>query len=46
VQSLPIGISFIGKKWADADVLSAGYAFEQGSKAKVKPGYLTGFERE
>ncbi len=44
VKRLPIGISFIGRKWADADVLNAGYAFEQASGAKVQPGYLTGFE--
>jgi amidase len=39
VQGLPIGVSFIGGKWDDARVLSAGYAYEQASKARVKPSY-------
>ncbi len=29
VEGLPIGVSFIGAKWSDADVLAAGYAYEQ-----------------
>jgi amidase len=28
VQGLPVGLSFIGAKWSDADLLKAGYAFE------------------
>jgi amidase len=38
VDGLPIGLSFIGGKWTDAMVLSAGFAFEQaGPKLRVKP---------
>ena len=44
VQSLPIGISFIGRKWDDAAVLGAGYAYEQAAKVKIVPGYLKSFE--
>ncbi len=39
VEGLPIGISFIGTKWSDADVLAAGYAYEQASKKRVTPTY-------
>ncbi|OHD00767.1 MAG: amidase [Sphingopyxis sp. RIFCSPHIGHO2_01_FULL_65_24] len=39
VEGLPIGVSFIGAKWSDADVLSAGYAYEQGSRKRVTPTY-------
>lgn len=39
VQGLPIGISFIGGKWADADVLAAGYAYERASRKLVAPTY-------
>ena len=39
VQGLPIGVSFIGGKWADADVLAAGYAYEQASRKRVTPTY-------
>jgi amidase len=46
VQRLPIGISFIAGKWSDSEVLNVGYAFEQASLARVKPGYLSGFERD
>jgi len=34
---LPIGLSFIGPKWHDHDVLKAGFAYEQLSKARVVP---------
>lgn len=42
VQGLPIGVSFIGRKWADAEVLAAGYAYEQASRKRVTPTYLVG----
>jgi amidase len=34
---LPIGLSFIGPKWHDHQVLKAGFAYEQLSKAKAAP---------
>lgn len=34
---LPIGLSFIGPKWHDHNVLKAGFAYEQLSKARVAP---------
>ena len=39
VEGLPIGISFIGRKWSDAEVLAAGNAYEQASAKRVRPGY-------
>ncbi|MCW5647609.1 MAG: amidase [Sphingopyxis sp.] len=39
VQGLPIGISFIGGKWTDAEVLAAGYAYERASRKRVSPTY-------
>ena len=39
VQGLPIGVSFIGGKWTDAEVLAAGYAYEQASRKRVAPTY-------
>ncbi len=44
IKGLPIGISFIGTKWDDARVLSVGYAYEQVSKARLKPAYLPSIE--
>ncbi len=41
VNGLPTGISFIGTKWDDARVLAAGYAYEQLSRARVTPRYLS-----
>ena len=29
IQGLPVGLSFIGPKWGEAELLKAGYAFEQ-----------------
>ena len=34
---LPIGLSFIGPKWHDHNVLKAGYAYETLSEARVAP---------
>lgn len=42
VEGLPIGLSFIGGKWRDADVLAAGYAYEQASRKRVTPTYRVG----
>ncbi|MCG6119104.1 MAG: amidase [Blastomonas sp.] len=39
VAGLPVGLSIIGGAWKDHDVIKAGYAFEQASKARVAPGY-------
>ena len=36
---LPVGLSFIGAKWHDHQVLKAGYAYEQLSKARVNPAF-------
>jgi len=35
IEGLPIGLSFIGTKWSDAEVLAAGYAYEQASAKRV-----------
>lgn len=40
-QGLPIGISLIGPKWSDADVLAAGHAYEQASRMRVTPTFRT-----
>ncbi|WP_260580602.1 amidase [Sphingopyxis sp. PET50] len=37
VEGLPVGLSFIGAKWSDADVLAAGYAYEQAGGKRVTP---------
>jgi amidase len=39
VAGLPVGLSIIGGQWQDNDVIKAGYAFEQASKARVAPSY-------
>jgi amidase len=36
---LPVGISWFAGRWADAAVLSFGYAFEQATKARRPPRY-------
>ena len=41
---LPIGLSFIGPKWHDHDILKAGFAYEQLSKARVAPEFRTQIE--
>lgn len=39
VEGLPVGVSFIGTRWDDARVLSAGHAYELASRKRVTPGY-------
>ncbi len=39
VNGLPAGLSFIGPEWSDGLLLSAGYAYEQATKARVAPRY-------
>ncbi len=40
VDGLPVGLSFFSTAWRDAEVLKAGYAFEQQARARVVPRYL------
>jgi amidase len=42
--ALPIGISFIGTRWDDAEILDLAYAFEAATKARRAPGYLPTLE--
>ena len=37
---LPIGISFFGRAWSEGSLIQFAFAFEQQSKARVRPGYL------
>ncbi len=37
VDGLPVGLSFIGTAWSDAQLLSYGYAYEQASHKRVPP---------
>jgi len=46
IEGLPVGLSIIGTQWADHDVLKAGYAFEQASRARRKPTYRKTVEIE
>ena len=39
-EALPIGISFFGAQWHDADMLDLAYAFETATHARRAPGYL------
>ena len=40
MRGLPVGLSFIAGRNADATVLGAGYAYEQRANARVAPQYL------
>jgi amidase len=44
VKGLPVGLSFIGPKWADALILSLGYDYEQASQKRVEPRFLPSIE--
>ena len=40
VHGLPLGLSFVGRAWSENLLLSLGYAFEQGTRARHRPRYL------
>jgi amidase len=40
VDGLPVGLSFVGPAWSDAQLLAYGYAYEQASHARKPPRYL------
>lgn len=39
IEGLPIGLSFIGTRWADATVLNAGHAYEVAREDPPAPGF-------
>lgn len=41
VDGVPIGLSFMASAGYDAEVLSLGYAYEQASKMRVQPTYIS-----
>ena len=45
VHAVPIGLSFVASKDHDATVLSLGYAFEQASRLRIEPQFLTTAEQ-
>ena len=44
VDGLPVGLSFIGPKWADALILSLGHDYEQASQKRVEPRFVRSVE--
>lgn len=37
VKGLPVGLSFMGRAYSEAEMLGAGFAYEQAAKARVTP---------
>jgi amidase len=44
VDALPVGLSFIGPAWSDAQLLGLGAAFERAANARRPPSYLPSLE--
>ena len=44
VRGLPVGLSFIGPAWSEAQLLGLGFAYEQASKARVTPTFVEAVE--
>lgn len=41
IGELPVGISFFGRAWSEPVLLEIAYAFEQGTKKRKAPGFLS-----
>ena len=46
VRGLPIGLSFIGRAWSEAELLSLGYAYEQRTHLRAAPTYRASVEAD
>ncbi len=46
VQKLPLGLSFIGPAWSEAELLGAGYAFEARAKLALRASFLPSIESQ
>ncbi|HLK27174.1 MAG TPA: amidase [Puia sp.] len=44
VNELPIGISFFGKAWSEAEIISIAYAYEQATMNRKPPKFLSPFD--
>jgi amidase len=44
VHGLPVGLSFVGRAWSEAQLIKLAYAFEQTTKARQSPKFLRTFE--
>ena len=44
VKGLPVGLSFIGPRWSEAQLLAFGHAYEQASRKRVTPTFAASVE--
>ena len=40
IEGLPIGITFIGGRWAEPDLLGLAYDYEQATEVRVPPQFI------
>ena len=39
VRGLPVGITFMGRRWSEATLIGLAYSFEQATRARTSPAY-------
>jgi len=44
VKGLPVGVSFVGEPFTEAQLIQIAYAFEQAARARLEPAYRTTLE--
>jgi len=44
IAGLPVGVSFFGRAWSEPALLKIAYGFEQATKARKPPKFLSGVE--
>ena len=46
VHNLPVGLSFVGYDWSDAELLAIGYAYERATHARKPPHFVPSLETQ
>jgi len=44
IDGLPVGLSIFGRPWSEPILLEISYGYEQGTRHRMTPKYLAGYD--